>query len=60
MGTYRFSPQVSLTLTVDNLFDANAPLDPETYGGSFTPVNPSLHEDGIIGRFFMLGASFKF
>lgn len=60
VGTYHFNKKVSMTLTVDNLFDANAPIDAETYGGSFTPVNPSLHEDGVIGRFFMLGANFKF
>lgn len=57
---YRFNPKITLQVDVDNLFDANAPIDAETYGGSFTPVNPSLHEDGIIGRFFRMSLDFKY
>ena len=56
----KLNDKVTLTATVDNLFDRNAPIDAETYGGSFTPFNPSLHEDGVIGRFFMLTANFKY
>ena len=56
----KLNDKVTLTATVDNLFDAKAPFDAETYGGSFTPFNPSLHEDGVIGRFFMLTANFKY
>ena len=59
-GTYKFSPQLTMKLVVDNLFDAKAPVDAATYGGSFTPFNPSLHEDGLIGRFFNIGFSYDF
>jgi iron complex outermembrane recepter protein len=57
--TYNFSPHVTLIFNMDNVFDAKAPLDPETYGGEFTPYNPSLDEDGVIGRYFRLGVDFK-
>ena len=57
---YKFSPQFTATFTVDNLLDAYAPLDPETYGGTFTPYNPSMHEDGVIGRFFQVGLHYKY
>ena len=57
---YRVTPQFTWKMSVDNLFDASAPVDAQTYGGSFTPFNPSLHEDGVIGRFFRLGVDAKF
>ncbi|WP_420384527.1 TonB-dependent receptor domain-containing protein [Novosphingobium sp.] len=57
---YRVTPTFTWKLTVENLFDASAPIDAQTYGGSFTPYNPSLHEDGVIGRFFRLGVDAKF
>jgi len=58
--SYKFNPHLTATFTVDNLLDANAPLDPETYGGTFTPYNPSMHEDGVIGRFFQIGLRYKY
>jgi hypothetical protein len=41
------------------VFDSKAPLDAETYGGEFTPFDPSLHEDGVIGRYFRFGVDYK-
>lgn len=58
--SYKLTAKLTATLTVDNLLDAYAPLDPETYGGSFTPYNPALHEDGVIGRYFQIGFRYKF
>ena len=57
---YRVTPKFTWKLSVENLFDASAPVDAQTYGGGFTPFNPSLHEDGVIGRFFRLGVDAKF
>jgi iron complex outermembrane receptor protein len=57
---YEFTPKVKMTFSIDNLFDKAAPIDAETYGGSFTPVNPAMHMDGIIGRFFRLGLNVKY
>ena len=58
--SYAINPKVTVGVTVDNLFDANAPFDAETYGGSFTPYNPSLDEDGVIGRSFLFTLGFKY
>jgi iron complex outermembrane receptor protein len=58
--TYKVTPKLTATLTVDNLLDASAPVDVETYGGQFVPVNPALHEDGVIGRYFQFGVAYKF
>jgi iron complex outermembrane receptor protein len=54
-ASYKITHNFAVTAAVDNLFDASAPVDAETYGGSFTPVNPAVHMDGIIGRYFRLG-----
>ncbi len=58
--TYKVSPKLTATFTVDNLLDASAPVDVETYGGQFVPVNPALNEDGIIGRYFQFSLAYKF
>lgn len=57
---YRVNPHLTVTFSIDNIADANAPIDAETYGGSFVPVNPSMDEDGIIGRFFRFGVTYKY
>jgi iron complex outermembrane receptor protein len=56
------SDQLAVHGAVTNLFNRTAPLDYSTYGGFGTvgPYDPSLHEDGVIGRFFMVGAEYKF
>jgi iron complex outermembrane receptor protein len=59
-AAYHVNPHLTVTFAVDNIADANAPIDAETYGGSFVPVNPSMDEDGIIGRFFRLGVTYKY
>jgi len=53
---------LSLHGAVQNLFNAKAPLDWETYGGALgvVPWNPSLHLQGAIGAFFSLGATYNF
>jgi len=54
-ASYKITRNVSVGVAIDNLLDAKAPLDAETYGGSFTPFNPAVHMDGVIGRYFRLG-----
>ncbi len=54
-ASYKVTKFLSVTAAVENVLDANAPLDAETYGASFTPVNPAVAMDGIIGRYFRLG-----
>ncbi len=54
---YNWSKQLTLFASINNVFDKIAPLDPLTYGGmSYNPMDAS----GAIGRYFKLGASYKF
>ncbi len=54
---WNFSKQLTLFASVSNVFDRVAPLDPLTYGGmSFNPLDNS----GAVGRYFKVGAQYKF
>jgi len=59
VATYKVNPHLTLHATIDNLLDATAPADFATYAGEFIPYNP-VYSDGIVGRFFEVGASVKF
>jgi len=46
---------------ITNLFNSDAPVDMQTYGGGAElHYDAALHQDGAVGRFFLLGASYKF
>ncbi|WBS04156.1 TonB-dependent receptor [Pseudoduganella sp. SL102] len=54
---YNVNKNFTLFASVNNVFDRVAPLDPLTYGGiSYNPMDAS----GAIGRYFKIGASYKF
>jgi iron complex outermembrane receptor protein len=54
---YNVNKNFTLFASVNNVFDKIAPLDPLTYGGiSYNPMDAS----GAIGRYFKIGASYKF
>ncbi|MGA2953840.1 MAG: TonB-dependent receptor [Caulobacteraceae bacterium] len=57
--SYEVTRNVTVNFSMANVLDAKAPFDAETYGGLFTPYNPSLDEDGLIGRYFRVGVDFK-
>jgi len=57
--SYKVTHNLTVIFSMDNAFDAKAPIDAETYGGEFTPYNPSLDEDGVIGRYFRVGVNYK-
>ena len=59
-GRYDLNKQLSLHGSVLNLLNTKAPLDWGTYGGGAAPYNPSLHGSGAIGRYFSVGATYKF
>ena len=59
-GHYDFSKSLTFEASVLNLFNKGAPLDWATYGGGIAPYNPSLHQQGAIGRYATVGASYKF
>lgn len=54
-ASYRIIHNLAITAAIDNVFDAKAPLDAETYSGTGVPVNGAVAEDGVIGRFFRVG-----
>jgi iron complex outermembrane receptor protein len=65
--SYKFNKNLTVHGTVLNLFNAQAPIDAQTYGGTSIaaangnlPYNPSLHQAGAVGRFFSVGAAYKF
>jgi iron complex outermembrane receptor protein len=66
-GRYNVNDKLALSASVTNLFNAHAPYDLQTfgtpgngaqYGGA--PYNPALHQDGALGRFITVGASYRF
>jgi iron complex outermembrane receptor protein len=61
-GRYDISKQFSIHGSVVNLFNASAPKDWNTYGGALgsVPWNPSFHNQGAIGRYFSIGATYEF
>lgn len=55
---FRVNDKFTFYVNVSNLFDAQAPFDPNTYGGN--NFNPAWSSAGVIGRSFRGGATFKF
>ena len=43
------------------LFNAQPPLDLATYGGGGgAAYDPAMHRAGAVGRFYLLGATYRF
>ena len=59
-GRYEVSKQFSLHASIVNVFNAGAPQDWGTYGGSGAPYNPAFHLQGAIGRYLTIGAKYQF
>jgi iron complex outermembrane receptor protein len=57
---YHYDKRWTLFGSVTNLFNEQPPIDLNTYGGGQLPFNPSLHEQGAIGRFVNIGATYAF
>jgi iron complex outermembrane receptor protein len=57
---YDVSKNFTVNASVLNLFNQGAPLDWTTYGGGIAPYNPSLHQQGAIGRYLTVGGSYTF
>jgi iron complex outermembrane recepter protein len=54
---WNYNKNLQIFASIANVTDKVAPLDPLTYGGmSYNPMDAS----GAIGRFFKIGASYKF
>ena len=59
-GSYQLSEHLQLRLTVLNLFDKPAPFDAVTYGGGGGGNYSTLDQAGAVGRFYQVGATYKF
>jgi iron complex outermembrane recepter protein len=57
-GTYKVTSHLTASLTVQNLADKLPPINPADYAG--INYNPTYAQQGIIGRYFKIGASYKF
>ncbi len=66
-AVYAVTPQLSLRGAVSNLFNREAPMDAFASGSTGGGVssggahyNPSLHQDGAVGRFVSAGLSYRY
>ena len=55
---YKVTSQLTASLTVQNLMDRLPPINPADYAG--VNYNPTYAQAGIVGRFFKVGAAYKF
>ncbi len=59
-ASYQATDHFSVHGSITNLFNADAPVDLQTYGGGAElRYDAALHQDGAVGRFFLLGATYK-
>ena len=58
-GSYAINKHLSITASVENLFNKLPPFDPANYAGAGTNYNPTWSQAGIVGRFYNLGVKFK-
>jgi len=56
-GRYHITDQMDVFGSVKNVFDAKPPFDFIDYAG--VNYNPTFGQEGIVGRFFSVGVSFK-
>ena len=60
-ASWALSDSLTVHGSVDNLFNRQPPIDYQTYGGGGGyAYDASLHEEGAIGRFYMVGAAYRF
>jgi iron complex outermembrane receptor protein len=59
-ASYQATDHLSLHGSITNLFDSPPPVDLQTYGGGAEFAYSTLDQDGAVGRFFLLGATYKF
>jgi iron complex outermembrane receptor protein len=61
-ATYKYGKNWTFHGTILNLFDRAPPIDTGTYGnsGNLAAYNATLHQAGAIGRFFSVGAQYRF
>lgn len=58
-GAYNLNDHFQVHASITNLFNTQPPVDLETYGGGALYRYTTLNQDGAVGRFFLLGAQYK-
>jgi len=60
-ASYAATDHVSVHASITNLFNSDAPVDLQTYGGGAElRYDAALDQDGAVGRFFLVGVTAKF
>jgi iron complex outermembrane recepter protein len=59
-ASYAVNDHVAVHTSVRNLGNSSPPIDLQTYGGGALYRYTTLDQDGAVGRFFLLGATFTF
>jgi iron complex outermembrane receptor protein len=60
-GQWTFNEHLSLHGSILNVFDKPPPLDMTSYGaGAGLAYDAAMHQIGAVGRFFTIGATYKF
>jgi iron complex outermembrane receptor protein len=59
-GAYQVNDHLQVHGSITNLFNSPPPVDLQTYGGGAELAYTTLDQDGAVGRFFLLGATYKF
>jgi iron complex outermembrane receptor protein len=60
-AAYKATDHLEVHGSITNLFNVVPPVDLQTYGGGGElRYDAALHQDGAVGRFYLLGATFKF
>jgi iron complex outermembrane receptor protein len=57
-GSYKINDHLQATFAMENIMDRLPPINPANYAG--TNYNPTYNQAGIVGRYFRIGASYKF
>jgi len=59
-AAYQASDHLQVHGSITNLFGSQPPVDLQTYGGGAELAYTTLDQDGAVGRFFLVGATYKF
>jgi iron complex outermembrane recepter protein len=58
---YNVTEHLNVHGSITNLFNSNPPVDLQTYGGGAElHYDAALDQDGAVGRFFLLGVTYRF
>jgi iron complex outermembrane receptor protein len=57
---YQATDHLQIHGSITNLFNSPPPVDLQTYGGGAELAYSTLDQDGAVGRFFLVGATYKF